>query len=79
MSLARLVTLSICETGITDIMTGSSDEFVGLPAFYSFAGILFLVSILWSIPGISTTLLMNRFYSNHIVLDIDIPHVLQDS
>jgi CHAT domain-containing protein len=60
-------------------MTGSADEFVGLPAFYSFTGILFLVSILWSIPGISTALLMDRFYSNHIILGIDIPHVLQDS
>jgi CHAT domain-containing protein len=32
MSSARLVTLSVCETGITDVMIGSADEFVGLPA-----------------------------------------------
>jgi CHAT domain len=38
MSSARLVTLSACETGITDIMKGSADEFVGLPAGFMLAG-----------------------------------------
>ncbi len=32
LSSSRLVTLSVCETGITDIVKGSADEFVGLPA-----------------------------------------------
>ena len=38
MSSARLVTLSACETGITDVMIGSADEFVGLPAGFMLCG-----------------------------------------
>jgi CHAT domain-containing protein len=62
MSSARLVTLSACETGITDIKTGSSDEFVGLPAGFMLAGVPCVVSSLWSVPDISTAILMERFY-----------------
>jgi CHAT domain-containing protein len=61
MSSARLVTLSACETGITDVMIGSADEFVGL-----LAGVPCVVSSLWSVPDIATAILMQRFYSNHI-------------
>jgi CHAT domain-containing protein len=79
MSSARLVTLSACETGITDIVKGSADEFVGLPAGFMLAGVPCVVSSLWSVPDISTAILMERFYSNHIVKGMDIPHALQDA
>jgi CHAT domain-containing protein len=79
MSSARLVTLSACETGITDILKGSADEFVGLPAGFMLAGVPCVVSSLWSVPEISTAILMERFYSSHIEKGMDIPHALQDA
>jgi hypothetical protein len=54
LSSARLVTLSACETGITDIVKGSADEFVGLPAGFMLAGVPCVVSSLWSVPDISS-------------------------
>lgn len=79
MSSSRLVTLSACETGITDILQGSADEFVGLPAGFMLAGVPCVVSSLWSVPDISTAILMERFYSNHIKKGMDIPLALQDA
>ena len=32
LSAARLVTLSACETGISDVLRGSAEEYVGIPA-----------------------------------------------
>ena len=79
MSSARLVTLSACETGITDIAKSSADEFVGLPAGFMLAGVPCIVSSLWSVPEISTALLMERFYSNHIKRKMDISMALQEA
>ena len=66
LSAARLVTLSACETGLTDIFQGSAEEYVGLPAGFMLAGVPCVVSSLWSVPDISTALLMERFYRNHL-------------
>ncbi len=71
MSTARLVTLSACETGLIDIVKGSADEYVGLPAGFLLAGVPCVVSSLWSVPDISTALLMERFYRNHLFGDPD--------
>jgi CHAT domain-containing protein len=79
MSSARLVTLSASETGITDVMKGNADEFVGLPAGFMLAGVPCVVSSLWSVPDISTAILMERFYSNHIAGGMDIPQALQEA
>jgi CHAT domain-containing protein len=79
MSTARLVTLSACETGVTDIIKSSADEFVGLPAGFMLPGVPCVVSSLWSVPDIPTALLMERFYSNHIVGGMDIPSALQEA
>ena len=79
MSSARLVTLSVCETGITDVMIGSADEFVGLPAGFMLAGVPCVISSLWSVLDISTAILMERFYSNHVVSGMDIPLALQEA
>ena len=62
---ARLVVLSACETGITDIRQ-SPDEYVGLPAGFLQAGVAGVVSSLWSVNDLSTALLMIRFYENHL-------------
>ena len=79
MSSARLVTLSACETGITDIVKGSGDEFIGLPAGFMLAGVPCVVSSLWSVPDISTAILMERFYANYIIGEMDIPLALQEA
>ncbi|MBP0042416.1 MAG: CHAT domain-containing protein [Roseofilum sp. SBFL] len=59
----RLVTLSACETGITDF-TSSSDEYIGLPSGFILAGSPNVVSSLWAVNDLSTALLMIRFYQN---------------
>ncbi len=59
----RLVTLSACETGITDF-TSSSDEYIGLPSGFILAGSPNVVCSLWAVNDLSTALLMIRFYQN---------------
>jgi len=60
------VTLSACETGLTDILRGSAEEYVGLPAGFMLAGVPRVVSSLWRVSELSTALLMERFYLNHL-------------
>ncbi|MGK7941670.1 MAG: CHAT domain-containing protein [Crocosphaera sp.] len=63
LSQCSLVTLSACETGITDA-TSISDEYIGLTSGFLSAGIPNVVSSLWKVNDLSTTLLMNKFYEN---------------
>lgn len=63
---ARLVTLSACETGLTDVIKGSAEEYVGLPAGFLLAGVPCVVSSLWVVQDLSTSLVMERFYNNHL-------------
>ncbi|OPY71236.1 MAG: CHAT domain protein [Syntrophorhabdus sp. PtaU1.Bin050] len=62
---ARLVVLSACETGLTDI-SESPDEYCGLPASFLQAGAPGVLSTLWPVDDLSTMLLMERFYEAHI-------------
>ncbi len=59
----RLVTFSACESGMTD-PNSISDEYIGLPSGFLYAGSLSVVSTLWSVDPIATTLLMVKFYKN---------------
>ena len=59
----RLVTLSACETGLTDFKS-LSDEYVGLPSGFLFAGSPSVVSSLWAVNDLSTSFLMIKFYHN---------------
>jgi CHAT domain-containing protein len=59
----RLVTLSACETGLTDA-NSLGDEYVGLPSGFLYAGSANVVSSLWAVSDLSTTLLMIKFYQN---------------
>ena len=59
----RLVTLSACETGFIDF-TSLSDEYIGLPNGFLYAGSPSVVSRLWDINDLSTALLMIKFYQN---------------
>lgn len=61
----RLVTLSACETGITDV-SQSPDEYLGLPAGFMQAGAPGVVSSLWTVADDSTKLLMEYFYQFHL-------------
>jgi len=63
LSQCRLVVLSACETGLTD-PTSLSDEYVGLPSGFLYAGSPSVVSSLWTISDISTTFLVAKFYQN---------------
>jgi CHAT domain-containing protein len=63
LSQCRLVTLSACETALTDA-TGSSDEYISLGSGFLKAGSLSVVSSLWAVDDFSTALLMMRFYAN---------------
>ncbi len=62
---ARLVVLSACETGITDVVT-SPDEYIGLPSAMMQAGATSVVGTLWAVDDLSTMLLMEKFYHHHI-------------
>ncbi len=62
---ARLVTLSACETGMTDIRQ-SPDEFIGLPTGFLQAGAAGVVSTLWAVSDAATSLLIKHFYRKHL-------------
>ncbi|MEG3973159.1 CHAT domain-containing protein [Microcoleus sp. herbarium8] len=63
LSQCRLVTLSASETALTD-WTNSSDEYIGFPSAFLFAGSASVVGSLWAINDLSTALLMIKFYQN---------------
>uniref|UniRef100_UPI0035C9E925 CHAT domain-containing tetratricopeptide repeat protein n=1 Tax=uncultured Nostoc sp. TaxID=340711 RepID=UPI0035C9E925 len=59
----HLVTLSACETGLTDWRT-LTDEYIGLASGFLVAGSPSIVSSLWAVSDISTCFLMIKFYQN---------------
>ena len=65
LSTTRLVTLSACETGLTDIGE-SPDEYLGLPAGFLLAGAPAVLSTLWAVDDRSSTLLIEHFYRKHL-------------
>lgn len=68
LSACRVVTLSACETGITEFQQ-APDEYVGLPAGFLQAGAPAVISTLWAVNDLSTMLLMERFYQLHLQQD----------
>jgi len=61
MNKCRLVTLSACETGLIDL-NSISDEYIGLPSGFLFAGSPSVVSSLWTVNDLSTSFLMIKLY-----------------
>lgn len=57
----RLVALSACETGITDIST-NTDEYISILAGFFFAGARNVLGTLWAVNDVSTAVFMIRFY-----------------
>lgn len=60
-SSTRLVVLSACQTGLTEFYV-IPDEAVGFPAAFIQAGIPNVISTLWLVDDVSTSLLMSHFY-----------------
>ena len=63
LSQCRLVTLSACETGLTDFKE-FSNELIGFPSAFLVAGSKSVVGSLWAPSDLSTALLMIKFYQN---------------
>ncbi|MEG5060996.1 CHAT domain-containing protein [Microcoleus sp. A2-C5] len=61
LSRCNLVTLSACETGLTG-STEMTDEYIGLPSGFLYAGSMNVVSTLWSVDDFATAILMIKFY-----------------
>ena len=61
LSQCRLVTLSACETGLTNSIA-ITDEYIGLPSGFLYAGSLNVVSTLWSVDDLATAIFMIKFY-----------------
>jgi len=53
--------LSACETGLIDL-NSISDEYIGLPSGFLFAGSPSVVSSLWKVNDLSTAFLLIKFY-----------------
>lgn len=61
LSQCLLVTLSACETGLTDF-TAITDEYIGFPSSFLSAGASSIVSSLWSVYDPSSAFFMIKFY-----------------
>ncbi|MGH8906678.1 MAG: CHAT domain-containing protein, partial [Egibacteraceae bacterium] len=57
---ARLAVLSACETSVPG--PGLPDEVIGLPTGLIEAGVAGVIGSLWSVPDLSTAVLMMRYY-----------------
>jgi len=57
---SQLVTLSACETGLSQVTTG--DEIIGLARGFIYAGAPALVTSLWKVDDLATAVMMKRFY-----------------
>jgi CHAT domain-containing protein len=74
----RLVVLSACETGIID-HTSTSDEYIGLPSGFLYAGCVNVVSSLWTVNQVSTAFLMIKFYQNLMKNQSNVAKALNDA
>ena len=63
---ADLVTLSACQTGLGKLEAG---ELIGLNRAFIYAGTHALVSALWRVDDLSTSVMMKHFYRNYVTLD----------
>ncbi|HBB36215.1 MAG TPA: hypothetical protein DDZ80_15695 [Cyanobacteria bacterium UBA8803] len=63
LSQCRLVTLSACETGFSDILS-VTDEYIGFTYAFLVSGTASIVCSLWRVNDLSTALLMIQFYQN---------------
>jgi CHAT domain-containing protein len=64
--------LSDCQTAVTEYKQ-LPEEAIGLPAGFLQAGVPGVIGSLWTVEDLSTALLMQRFYLNHLRGDPDDP------
>lgn len=74
----RLVTLSACETGLTDILK-APDEYLGLPAGFLQAGAPAVLGTLWAVNDLSTMLLIEHFYDLHLNKGQDLAEAVRNA
>jgi CHAT domain-containing protein len=74
----KLVTLSSCESGLTDT-DEVPNEFLGLPASFLQAGAVAIISTLWPVNDLSTMLLMEKLYELHRRQGLALPIALQQA
>lgn len=61
----RLVVLSACETGVSDVYN-QPDEYAGFPTSFLRVGAAGVLATMWAVPDISTAVLLARFYKHHL-------------
>ena len=74
----RLVTLSACETAITDIES-TSDEYISLPSGFLFAGACNVVATQWTVNDLSTAILMIKFYQLHKIDGLPVAKAMNEA
>ncbi|HET6353461.1 CHAT domain-containing protein [Streptomyces sp.] len=77
-SSARLVSLSGCDTGVSEIRQ-AADEYLGFPAALHQAGVPLVLSTLWPVNDQAAALLAGQFYRNHIGAGADPASALRDA
>jgi CHAT domain-containing protein len=77
LSRTRLVTLSACETGLTEVRRGLADEYIGLPGILLQAGARAVVASLWAVDDLATALLMWQFYRRWDQGNVPVAEALQ--
>lgn len=75
----RLVVLSACETGLSDIVTANPDEFIGLPGSFAALGAAGVVGTLWPVSDDATALLIAKFYELHLDKGLAPPSALRQA
>ena len=74
----RLVVLSACETGLSEI-TSNPDEFVGLPGTFTALGAAGVLGTLWPVSDAATALLIAKFYELHMEQRLSPPAALRQA
>jgi CHAT domain-containing protein len=75
---ARLVVMSACETSLVEIRE-LAEEFVGLPAGFLQAGSPAVVSSLWAVDDMATSLLIRRLYGNIVERGMEVAEALREA
>ncbi len=65
---ANTVVMSACETGMIELERG--DEYIGLTSGFMYAGASTIISSLWAVNDLSTSLLIIRWYENVLQKDM---------
>ncbi len=74
----RLVTLSACETAMTEI-NSNSDEYISLPSGFLFAGASNVVASQWTVNDLSTAILMIKFYQLHKIEGLPVAKAMNEA